>query len=174
VRSKGEEQILKMCQIVGIPPDKVISEQENSGGGQYYVKGLTAELIRKIEMDATRIYDYLCFREKLWKGVDYPIQKWTSGMWAFLWNLWLFGYDVKVHKDLGFTMATDMYKTVPKKLFYHNAGVGGRKGYFNKMTYQDKLPYGLNLKLQDNASKWYYELIQEVEKNSVLIRDKGL
>ena len=32
-----------------------------------------------------------------------------------------------------------------------------------------ELPYNLNLKLGDNASKWYYEQIQEVEKQKTLL-----
>lgn len=172
VVSKGDAQFIEMCKIVGIDPSLVRANNEHSGGGQYLIKGVSSELFEKAELDAVKLYKYLVPREPFYevkfKG-DYPIQKWTAGMWSILWNFWLAGHKTIVHKDLNFIMATNNYKDVKDTAIYHNAGVNPTmQGYFFKGAYMKELPYNLNLKLGDNASKWYYEQIQEVEQKTLL------
>jgi hypothetical protein len=53
----------------------------------------------------------------------------------------------------------------------HSAGVvSSADGLFYKAEFMGRLPYNLNLNIKEGtASKKYYEIIQQVEKKSVLI-----
>lgn len=169
--SKGEEQFLELCKIVGISPDLVKENNENSGGAQYVVHSVTGDLFDKIENDANRIYAYLCPREPLWQGKGYPIQKWTAGMWAELWNFWASGFKTEILKSMDFTWSSNPIKDISKNLIFHNAGITeAYSSSFFKGNYRDRLPYNLNLDLKDeNCSKWYYEWVKKAEKQSVFI-----
>lgn len=169
VISKGEKQLIDMCNIVGIDRDLVKLNNNHSGGGQYLIKNATSDIFWKAEKDSVKIYDLLCYNEPKWRGEGYPIQKWTAGMWAILWGIWKDGRETIVHKDLDFIMGTNKYSDIHKASIYHNAGItASMSGYFYKGAFIDSLPYNLNLKLGDNASRWYYEQIQKVEKMSLL------
>lgn len=169
VFSKGEEQFLKMCEIVGIDPAIVKSKNNDSGGAQYLVKNPTSKLFKKIEEDSCKVYDYLCNHEPKWNRSDtYAIQKWTAGMWAFLWNAFLVA-DVKVDSRLDFIQATNPIGKKDCSIF-HNAGVShAGEGMFFKGAYMHKLPYDENLKIDPTKSSIiYYEYMKEVGKISVL------
>lgn len=172
-RQGTETQFEDMCAIVGVDSEKVKSEQKNSGGGQYIIKGATFEMFDKIEKDSIKIYQFLSKKEPFWKKqheTDYPIQKWTAGMWAFLWNLWYFKKEVKVDERLAFSWATSDFKDIEKYTIFHNAGVvDATEGLFHKLSYRFKTPYNEDLKLsKDKASFWYYKWVQLVAKNTVL------
>lgn len=169
VVSKGEEQFLDLCKIVGIDPEEVKKRNLHSGGAQYLVKGLTYELVEKTESDSLKLYRYMCEKEPLWKGEGYPIQKWTAGMWSFLWNAWLFGHETIVDKRLDFGWVTNL-KTDLEKVILHNAGVTATgQGLLYKQDYQFRLPYGDNLQIDETkAGHWYWEQVQRVGKTSVL------
>ena len=51
------------------------------------------------------------------------IQFWTAEMWSLLWNLWLYGIETKVVKELEFSWATDTVKVYETKPILHMAGV---------------------------------------------------
>lgn len=164
VISKGEEQYKKMCEIVGINPMIPMEYNADSGGAQHIVKNSTYEYWDKVESDSIKLYNFLSKEEKKWTKDEYPIQKWTSGMWSLLWNAWLFGHKTKVVKELDFCWATDGIYNWEKTNIYHNAGVtSDRKEMFNKIDYQNKLPYNLDLAKID---KYYcnYKYVEEILK----------
>jgi len=99
------------------------------------------------------------------------IQVWTASMWSELWNAWKHGHEVVVPKEFDFLFATDPIQKWEHSYFFHNAGViDDKSGMFFKGAYFDKYPYNEELKIDDNkCSKKYYDLIQEVGKESVLI-----
>lgn len=168
VISKGQKQFEDMCAVVGIEKTIVQLNNQHSGGGQYICKNLIPELFDKTEKDSIELYALLCKNEPYWKPRfkgDYPIQKWTAGMWAFLWNIWYFGNSTVVHKDLDFCMGTDSYKRISEIPIYHNAGITEqmKQTHFFKGDYINKSPIGINLTLGDNASKWYYEQIKKLQ-----------
>jgi hypothetical protein len=101
---------------------------------------------------------------------DYPIQKWTAGMWSLLWNAWYFGNEVKVTDKLNFCWATDKIEWMEGKQFLHNAGVTEMgQNLFYKGGYTNTLPYGSNLLIsQDYCSYEYYKWIQKVASISPL------
>lgn len=171
--SKGQDIYNKMCDIVGI--DKLIPKlmASNSGGAQYIVKNTTKEFWEKVEKDSISLYRMFNEMEphyvKKHDG-DYPIQKWTAGMWSFLWNAWLFGHETCVDKRLDFCWATNTYEDWDRVDIYHNAGVTHNDtGMFFKGLYIDKLPYNETIEIKENnASGKYWEIIQRVAKKSPL------
>jgi hypothetical protein len=174
IQQKGNHVYEKMCDIIGI--DKLIPKlmNSNSGGAQYIVKNTTYEFWDKVEMDSVKLYKYFCDEEpnyvKKHDG-DYPIQKWTAGMWSLLWNAWYFGHETIVDDRIGFGWVTNLYSDVDKYGILHNAGVlNGNDGLFYKGNYIDKLPYNENLEIDEKrATFFYWKEIQETSAKSILI-----
>ena len=102
---------------------------------------------------------------------DYPIQKWTAGMWSLLWNAWLSGHPTEVDKRLGFAWSTDDITNIEKYWILHNAGVMDKNsGMFHKASYINTLPYNDELELNANkASTYYWEQVKETAKNTILL-----
>lgn len=103
---------------------------------------------------------------------DYPIQKWTAGMWSLLWNAWKNGHETKVDSKLDFGWSTHGIDSIEKYWILHNAGVGPeQKDLFYKANYMNKLPYNEDLQIRENsASMYYWQQVQESAKVSVLLR----
>lgn len=171
IQSKGDDVYQGMCDIVGIDPLIPKLMNSNSGGAQYLTKGSTFEFWDKVEKDSCKLYEYFCQIEpkyvKKHKG-DYPIQKWTAGMWSLLWNSWLWGWETKVDDRLGFSWSTDNISKLDKFVFCHNAGVTiDQPDLFFKGRYINELPYDKDLSIsKEKCSYFYYKQIQEVEKVS--------
>ena len=173
IQQKSNDIYEKMCEIIGI--DKRIPKLMNShsGGAQYIVNGEGWEFWDKVEKDAIRIYDYFCEVEpqyvKKYEG-DYPIQKWTAGMWSLLWNAWLSGHETKVDDRISFGWSTDPIDRVEKHWILHNAGVSGdMAGLFFKGAYINKLPYDEVLEIDESrASAYYWKQVQEVAQKTIL------
>ena len=172
--SKGGGIYENMCKIIGI--DQLIPKllNSNSGGAQYIVKNTTFEFWEKVEKNSIELYDYFCNVEELYTKKhknDYPIQKWTAGMWSFLWNAWYFEHETIIDKKMDFGWVTNPYSDVYNYTILHNAGVlNGNTGLFFKGDYTNKLPYNENLEIDETrASSFYWKQIQETAKKSILL-----
>jgi hypothetical protein len=168
-----EKQFEEMCAIVGVDPNVVKANNKHSGGAQYLVKNVTPEFFEKVENDAIKLYNYMALKEGSWvkkHETDYPIQKWTAGMWSFLWNAWLFGNQTIVDERMGFGWVTNAMSDVEKYPILHNAGVvKPTEGLFYKLDYRFRLPYNDNLKLDETKASWHYwQEVQKTAKISVL------
>jgi len=163
----------RMCEIVGIDPLVPKLMNSNSGGAQYVIIGEGWEFWDKVEKNSIELYSFFCEKEpsyiKKSEG-DYPIQKWTAGMWSLLWNAWKSGHETKVEKNLDFGWCTQGIDVVDKHWILHNSGVTtDRDGLFYKGNYINKLPYKENLNIKANtASSMYWKIIQETGQKSVL------
>jgi len=173
ILSKGEDVYLKMCDVIGI--DSLIPKlmNSNSGGAQHLVKNTTYEYWDKVEKDSIKLYAHLCAEEPKWERSDYPLQKWTAGMWSLLWNAWIFGHETKVDKRLDFCWATDPIQRWEQAPIFHNAGVtDDRKNLFFKGNYIGKLPYS-EIKQEDIDNKFcsfkYVEQLLKTKEVSCLI-----
>jgi hypothetical protein len=174
IQQKGNHVYEDMCSIVGI--DKLIPKLMNShsGGAQYITIGESSEFWDKVESDSVKLYSYFCKTEHLYikkhEG-DYPIQKWTAGMWSLLWNIWLRGYETRVDSRLDFGWSTDHISSVEKYWILHNAGVAPTDlGLFFKGNYTQELPYNKELNLNEQrASFYYWKEVQETSKQTILI-----
>lgn len=175
IMQKGNAIYEGMCDIVGI--DKLIPQlmNSNSGGAQYIVKDTTYDFWDKVESDSVELYEFFCKKEpdhvQKYEN-DYPIQKWTAGMWSYLWNAWLCGHETKVDSRLDFTWATSPKSEWTNNSIYHNAGIldTQRDTYFFKGDYANKLPYGIkNTFSEDLATHYYVNEIIETAKVSCLL-----
>jgi len=174
ILTKGEDVYLDMCRVMDIDPEIPKQRNADSGGAQYLIKKSTPEFWQKVEDDSVKLYKHFCDTEKDYKGEGYPIQKWTAGMWSFLWNIWKFGYQTKVDKRLDFCWTTDPISKIETHPILHNAGVTGPVmngvNYFYKGKYhKGENPFTdphLDVVLNDEKAKtkctWYYvnELIK--------------
>jgi len=173
IQQKGNDIYEKMCEIVGI--DLLIPKlmNSNSGGAQYIIQGEGFEFWDKVEKDSISLYNYFCEKEpsyvKKYEG-DYPIQKWTAGMWSLLWNAWAKGHETKVDPRLNFAWSTDNYSNIDKSFILHNAGVSSSmKNLFLKSNYINKLPYHDSIDIDTSkANAYYWEQIQETALVTVL------
>ena len=95
------------------------------------------------------------------------VQRWTSEMYAQVWNLDYFGIEPVIDKQLEFTWATDSIETWDKNRLYHNAGATkDNKDLFFKGDYIWKEPYGEDFSYvsPDKASIKYVEAINKVKR----------
>jgi hypothetical protein len=173
IQQKGEDVYQRMLDIVGIDGTIPKIMNNNSGGAQYLIKSAPYAFWNKVEMDSITMYKMFCDTEYLYQKKhegDYPIQKWTAGMWSLLWNAWYFGFETIVSDELDFSWATDKKDWFKTKQFLHNAGVTeDRQDLFFKGDYTNTLPYNRNLQIsQEYCSYEYYKWIEKVEKISPL------
>ena len=163
-----------MCNIVGLDPLIPKLLNSHSGGAQHLVKNTTYEYWDKVEKDSIKIYKYFCEIESKYQKThegDYPIQKWTAGMWSLLWNAWLFGHETSVDKRLDFCWATDPISYWDERAIYHNAGVTcSCGGNFYKGAYINDIPYNKDLRINNLKCNYnYYQEVVEVGKISCLV-----
>lgn len=182
--SKGEDIINKMCEIVDIDKQLVKDNELNAIGAQYLMKGINAQFWANVEKDCERLFKEITDlnnekieldRHTMSEGESrqpyHPLQIWCSDMWAVLWNSWKLGYESVCHPDLEFAWATSTEADWDRLNIFHNAGVtDAAGGLFYKALYMNELPYNKNLEIKEGtASKKYYEIIQKLEKKSVLL-----
>ena len=165
ILTKGEDVYNKMCAVIGIDPLIPRLLNSNSGGAQHLVKNTTYEFWDKVEKDSIKLYAHLCEEEPKWTRSDYPIQKWTAGMWSLLWNAWLAGHETKVDKRLDFCWATDPISRWSDAAIFHNAGVTeDRTNLFFKAAYINKLPYISIIENTFSNNHCSYNYIRELLK----------
>ena len=161
----NQGQLLQeMCDVIGIDVNTVKDNQLNSGGGQYIIKNTDYKLWEKIYNDSTPLYSQMLDYQKRYPINPGQIQFWTAEMWSVLWNLWLYGIETKITKELDFSWATDNIETYNKKPILHMAGVTDNL----KLTKFYKGEY-INIdpiqKLKENPNHFDY-----VDKNNATIK----
>ena len=168
IKSKGEEVLSAMCNIVGIDQEIVAKNQDNSGGAQYIMKGIDKYFWYDVENDSTRLFKEITELNNSLKEADpnyHTLQIWCADMWAVLWNLWKRNKKTKVINEMDFSWSVTNKDLWHKHSIYHNAGVTvSNSGLFFKGNYIDKLP-DLNIEVDPNkCSANYYRLIQQALK----------
>lgn len=173
--NSGKGQLLQeMCDVVGVDPQCVECNQDNSGGGQYIIKKTDWMIWEKIYMDCTPLYNQMLDYQRRFPINPGEIQFWTAEMWSLLWNLWYFDKETKITKELDFSWATDDIKIYEKRPILHMAGVTADlkntkffKGDFINVNPLEKLKENINyFDYVDNnsATKKYVELMKEIIK----------
>lgn len=167
IKSKGEKQADEIYNFFGIDKKVVESNQENSGGAQYVIRGTNEFFWKKVYEDSNSLYKYLSEKESEYKGEDYPIQKWCAEMWSTLWNAWLCNIPTKISKELDFCFATDRVEELKNKKILHNAGVtvGDKERMFFKGDYINKSPFKESFENLDKTmcSYRYAEQIKRIK-----------
>ena len=174
IQQKGDYIYKKMCDIVGIDYKIPKLMNSNSGGAQYIAKNTSYEFWNKVEQDSIKLYQWFCEDESKFRlqfPNTEPIQKWTAGMWALLWNAWNEGHETIVDKRLDFGWTINEYSDIEKYTILHNAGVQSpNEGLFYKGSYTYKTPYNDNLNIDSTRASYFYWLqIQEAKKNTCLL-----
>jgi len=174
ILSKGEDILDKMCEIAEISKELVKENELNSIGAQYIMKGVNARIWAEVEKNSEKMYKEITEMNNKKKSENpsyHEVQVFCADMWNLLWAGWKLGKKTVCHPDLEFSWATSTLADWEKLNIYHNAGcTGSGQGLFYKAEWMNKLPYNQDLQIKEGtASKKYYEIIQEVEKKSVLL-----
>lgn len=174
IKSKGEDVLNAMCQIVNIDPGVVEANELNAIGAQYLMKNITSDYWAQVERDCERLFRDITQLNHQKKAADpshHEIQIWCSDMWSVLWNAWKRGWRTECHKNFNFSWATSGLQEFTECNIFHNAGITTNQNrQFYKADYMNRLPYNLNLDVADNtATKQYYDQVQRVGSRSVLV-----
>jgi hypothetical protein len=161
IKKRSAEIFYKMCNIVGVDPEVVESNDENCGGAQYLFNVVPKAMYwSKVESDSEQILKLLETYNK--KAVN-RVQAWTAGMWAMLWNLWLFNIETETTKELDHAWPNYDSSELTKYNFFHNAGVTHDRSnvLFFKGAYRNGEP-PVDLVFDDKyCSAWYYNQIKK-------------
>lgn len=174
---QNEQLINEMCEVVGINKQKLIDNQENSGGGQYIIKNTDSEFWKKVFEDSNNLYSKMMTFQRRFPLRNGKVQFWTAEMWSLLWNLWKSGKQTKIVKELDFCWATDHIKKTTETPILHMAGVTENMKYnkFYKGEYIEKNPIELLMKNPDyfnyvdisNATKHYIDNMRSYIKKTI-------
>jgi hypothetical protein len=160
-----------MCRLAKIDPALVDSNEKNSGGAQYLMKGASADYWEYVKETALTLYQYMAEQESAERKTlteeqlkTYnPIQKWCSDMWAVLWGAWRIGAKTQIDEEFGFSWGTSSLSEYERHKIMHNAGVTSSSGkLFYKGEFIAKSPFDADLSNVDpnTASAKYVEAIQ--------------
>ena len=177
IKSKGEDVLDKMCQIVGIDKTLVQSKQNESGGAQYILKNVDWLFFHKMEKDCERMYreiTQLNNEKKRDNPTYHELQIWCADMWCLLWNGWLRGYNSIILPEMSFCWATDDISNWDQKYIYHNAGVteSTKNELFYKSSFRNgTYPYNIDTQSyrKDRCSYNYLMEIKGLENKTCLI-----
>lgn len=165
IKSKGNDILQKMIDIVGIDENTIKSNQNNSGGAQYVLNKINADFWGKVEEHSTNLFKEISKMNTMKKANDneyHPLQIWCSDMWAVLWNLWKENKVTKIVDELSFSWATSNVNDWHKNAIYHNAGVvTSKNNLFYKGDYLSSFP-SLNLNIKQTSNSYnYYSLVRQ-------------
>ena len=173
IKSKSEDLFNDLCNIAKIDPALVQSNESNSGGAQYLMKGVTSTFWKEVKEVSLALYKYMAAREqqersnlqntgKNTKSYN-PIQKWCADMWAVLWCAWRAGVQTRLSSDLEFSWGTSSLDTYNSCKIMHNAGVtdDNRASLFYKGDFMINSPFFADLShvSKNTASYKYVEAI---------------
>lgn len=167
IKFQSDSLLASLCELAGIDRSIVESNQQNSGGAQYLMKGLSSDFWRDVKELTLRLYKFMLDREEAERKeltveqlVNYnPIQKWCSDMWAVLWCAWKRGHLTKISAELGFSWGSSNSYEWDQFNIMHNAGVTGNEDgrKFYKGDFIDKSPFNADLSSVDPSfNSWNY------------------
>ncbi|MBL1408204.1 hypothetical protein [Sphingobacterium faecale] len=180
IRNTSSENLLDdMLYIVGLGKDKLLKENQHTGGAQYILKGITADFWEKVENDAERLFVVMKdYNTKLWqesysttkeyKSKKRGIQAWCADMWAVLWNLWLHEKKVEIHPEMNFSWPYSPIEEWNEKSIQHYSGnIKEKEKHFKKTEYLNYMPWydeALHSIPNTNCSYKIVKLIQARKK----------
>lgn len=173
IKSKGNDVLDLMCELVGIDKKIVQINEVNSIGAQYIIKNVDYTFWEKVELDSENLFNQITKLNQIKKQKDpnyHELQIWCADMWSILWNIWKLGFETKCHPNLEFSWATSPAEHWDRFNIFHNAGVlNSNSELFYKSDYLYKLPYHINLYVKkDSTSFYYWQFIKKVGTKSVL------
>jgi hypothetical protein len=174
IKSKGDDIIKTMCNIMNINEDIIEANELNSIGAQYLMKNVDSTFWNNVENDCEKLFKVISelnIQKKLIDPTYHELQIWCADMWALLWGAWKLGYKTNSHKNFDFSWGTSSIEDYDKTNIMHNAGViSANDGLFYKAQYTNEYPYNKNLKIIENTGSFkYYQNIEKTAKKSCLI-----
>ena len=171
---KGEDILSEMCRITNIDKELVKSNELNSIGAQYLMKGIDYQFWDDVERDSEILYKEITDLNNFKLSLDpsyHTLQIWCADMWGVLWNGWKRGNETICHPNFDFSWGTSTEEDYHKLNIMHNAGVtNSTSGLFYKGEWMNKFPYLEPLQINEGtASKKYWEWIQKTAEKSVLL-----
>jgi len=171
---KGEDILSEMCRITNIDKELVKSNELNSIGAQYLMKGIDYQFWDDVERDSEILYKEITDLNNFKLSLDpsyHTLQIWCADMWGVLWNGWKRGNQTICHPNFDFSWGTSTEEDYHKLNIMHNAGVtNSTSGLFYKGEWMNKFPYLEPLQIKEGtASKKYWEWIQKTAEKSVLL-----
>lgn len=173
IKSKGEDVLNSMCDVVQINKDLVESNELNTIGAQYILKNINSDFWERVENDSEKLFTSITKLNNTKKIEDpkyHELQIWCADMWALLWNGWKGGNQTICHKNLEFSWGTSNKEMWYENNIFHNAGVtSNTDGFFYKGDYINELPYKKELNIDENTASYnYWQIIKNVSKKTVL------
>lgn len=177
IRRAGSDSLLSdMLKVVGLPKEKIEQEDNQTGGAQYILKGVTANFWAKVERDSEELYVLMGdYNNKLWER-EYPITKeyrskrrgieaWCADMWAVLWNLWLIDKKVEVHHEMDFSWPFSPIEDWDKKAIQHYSGnIEDKTKFFKKGEYRNYAPWYDEGLLTIPAISCSYRIVEQIQQ----------
>lgn len=169
IKSKGQDVLNAMCDIVGISEQMLKDYDKGSGGAQYIFSNIDWYFWNEAYRDSESLYEKITKlnNKKIEQDSTYhTLQIWTADMWAVLWNFWKREKRTHILKELDFCWATDPIERWDFTNICHNAGVSiNNKDLFFKGKYiNNKPPKGLEIN-NKKVSHQYYKTVCEAIYN---------
>lgn len=171
---RGDDIFNKMCEIISIDPEIIKSNENNSIGAQYILKGIDSGFWESVEMDSERLHTEITDLNRKKKALDSSYEElviYCSDMWSLLWNGWKIGKKTICHESLSFCWAPRGAHEYERHSIFHNAGIQNsmQEKYFYKYNYLSILPYNDDIRIdEDTASYLYWKEIKRTGENTVL------
>lgn len=149
-RQQGPFIVDKFSEILSIPVEKIRATP--GGGAQWLMVKPTAQMWYHIWQDSQILYDIII-------TIKSDLQKWTAEMWAELFNLVKFGWEIRLSPELDFCRPTDPLVKWYQTKILHNAGVTEplARTLFFKGKYDHRTPFGDNLSyVERKKASWMY------------------
>lgn len=149
-RTNGRYIVERFSEILSLPVEKLRTIP--GGGAQWLYPRPTAQLWWHIWQDSQLLWDFM-------DPLDSDVQKWTAEMWAQLYNLAKFGWEVKVSRELAFCKPTEPIDRYHETKILHNAGVTAELSgsLFYKGEYIYSSPFGKDLSyVTPEKASWHY------------------
>ncbi len=138
------------AEVVGIKKEIILAQDNDCGGAQYVLKGVTAAFWEKMGKDTMTIKNSFAFQNQQYfqergrvrgKSAEHAgIQSWCADMWSLLYNMYYFGLPVKAPtfmKSIWTENEIARLETDFKgAVIIHNAG-GVDPRFFNKRDYRN-------------------------------------
>lgn len=164
-KNGSQELLTDMLKVVGIGMDVLETNDYETGGAQYILKGIDSNFWDKVEGDSEELYKILkLYNEQKWYE-NYPskrsyrrtykhVQAWCADMWAVLYNLWYFNKTVKVHDEMDFSWPNSimgLWEECP--ILHYSGDQKNNPRVFDKSRYKIYPP-------------WYDDRLDQISSNT--------
>ncbi len=166
IREKGEQLFLDLCAIADVPPEDVLTHDENSIGAQYFVKNAPADFWFEVERKSVVAYRHMVETAELYHppGHEFPIQAWAAEMYMQQYETIRAGFTPVASDLMRFCWANAPIEAWDTHPYFHDAGQPTENGRdFCKITWQSS-PFRKEITVSpESASSRYVDLIRSTE-----------